>query len=531
MNDAVANFDCSIRDKTVVFDTIGDSANLLISKLVTGDNRIICLQNGFLALDKLWYIGNTTYSLDQLEAHQTARSFPRLYGAVINFNFVPMTKIVPNFKPIAAYMALVRGIQHVLGRMFTPENFHVPFADTRRSIEADRPPKAHVPNGIIAIKYWPIDAYARQFAEDLPERIKQGFLLNDLVYFVSEGLVTLWRKDETTVDEVSKTIERNGQSIHYDYLIQGDAEAPKLPRITYEKDGRTVDYEYVYRENYLGVIPRVLANVYLLGYTRPLTGGLSNITEMQSLLIHRMLTDEPFRSGLVDRLDEKIKVYNRRYYVSDTPGPRDHLTYYGFYTDDVARELGIHLTLKSCRSFRDVAKYLCYPNNADKFRQTGPYKIDKCADFVDHVFTQHKGFKLVWQLAFAYLGYQVLTVAVAASLFLHGWISGYVLAAVAVFQLLFGYWAMIPVTNSCPFFGAKYLSFLLYIPMLFHPVSALLIFPIDFLATYVLRQLPGARYPFNDLKNKRKYRGFYERYKEVYNRVRRPAVLRSAVGS
>jgi len=354
--ESLTTFDCSIRNKTVVFDTIGDSANLLFAKLVTGDNRIICLQNGFLALDKLFYVGSRAYSLDQLEAHQTARSFPRLYGAVINFNFVPMSTVVPNFKPIAAYMALVRGIQHVLGRLFTPENFHVPFADTRRALVADRPPKAHVPNGIIAIKYWPIDAYARQFSEDLPERIKQGFLLNDLAYFVSEGLVTLWRKDETRVDEVGKTITRNGESIHYDHLIQGDTEVPRLPRITYEKAGQTVDYEYVYRENHLGVIPRVLSNVYLLGYTRPLTGGLSNITEMQSLLVHRMVTDEAFRSSMVDRLEEKIGVYNRKYYTCVAPGPRDHLTYYGFYTDEVARELGIDLSLKSCRSFRDVAK-------------------------------------------------------------------------------------------------------------------------------------------------------------------------------
>jgi len=342
--------------------------------------------------------------------------------------------------------------------------------------------------------------------------------------------VTLWRKDGTKVDEASKTIERNGESIQYDYLIKGDAEVPNLPRITHEKDGQAVNYEYVYRENYLGVIPSALTNVYLLGYTRPLTGGLSNITEMQSLLIHRMLTDEAFRSGMADRLNEKIRVYNRKYYTTATAGPRDHLTYYGFYTDEVARELGIELRLKSCRSFRDVAKYLSYPNNADKFRQTGRYKIDKCAEFVDHVFARHNGFKLVWQLALAYLGYQLLAVAVAASLCLHGWIGGYVLAATVVFQLLFGYWAMIPVTNSCPFFGAKFVSFLLYIPMLFNPVTTLLIFPIDFLVTYVLRQLPGARYPFNDLKNKREYRGFYERYKEVYNRMRRPAALHSVVG-
>jgi hypothetical protein len=84
--------------------------------------------------------------------------------------------------------------------------------------------------------------------------------------------------------------------------------------------------------------------------------------------------------------------------------------------------------------------------------------------------------------------------------------------------------------HHCPFFGFKFLSFLLYVPLLLNPVAALLIFPIDFLATYVLRQLPGARYPFNDLKNKKRYREFYRRYKEVYNRVvRRPVEMRSAV--
>ncbi|MCW5890603.1 MAG: thioredoxin reductase [bacterium] len=529
--ESLTTFDCSIRDQTVVFDTIGDSANLMISKLVTGDNTIICLQNGFLALDKLLFMGEQTYSLDQLEAHQMARSFPRLYGAVINFNFVPMYKVVPNFKPVAAIMALVRGVQHVLGRLFTPENFHVPFADTRRVIRADRPPKAHVPNGIIAIKYWPIDTYARKFAEELPERITQGFLLNDLPFFVSEGLVKLWSKDDTTVDETRKTIECDGTIVHYDHLIKGDAEVPRLPRITHERDGRVVDYEYVYRENHLGVIPRVLENVYLLGYTRPLTGGLSSITEMQSLLIHRLITDDPFRADMAARLDEKIARYDRKYFVTTAPGPRDHLTYYGFYTDEVARELGIELRLADCRSLRDVAKYLSYPNNPDKFRQTGRYAIDGCADFVDHVFTQHDGFKLVWQLGVTYLGYQLLTLAVFTSLFLHGWIGGWVLAAAVVGQMLFGYWAMIPVTNSCPFFRTKLLSFLLYLPMLLNPVTTLLIFPLDFVLTYALRQLPGARYPFNDLKNKKKHRGFWERYKAVYNRVRRPADVRPAVGS
>jgi hypothetical protein len=341
--------------------------------------------------------------------------------------------------------------------------------------------------------------------------------------------VTLWDKSEARVDETNRTIGRKGESIRYDYLIQGDVETPNLPPIAVETGGRSVDYEYVYRENYLGVIPRKLHNIYLLGYTRPVTGGLANVTEIQSLLIHRLLTDDAFRSGVLDRLDEKISDYNRRYHLTESPGPRDHLAYYGFYTSDVARELGIDVRLKSCRSFRDVAKYFCYPNNADKYRQAGRYKIDGCAEFVDRVFTRNKGFKLVWQLAAAYQGYRALAVGVAASLFLHGWIDRYALAAVVVFQLLFGYWVMIPIANSTPFLGVKLLSFVLYIPMLLSPVTALSIFPIDFLATYVLRQLPGARYPFNDLKNKKRYREFFQRYKEVYNRVRRPVESPPAV--
>lgn len=529
VHDSLKTFDFSIRDKTVVFDTIGDSANLMIAKLVTGDNRVICLQNGFLALDKLFHMGETAYSLDQLEAHQTALSFPSLYDAVIHFNFVRLIKIMPTPKIPRAIMAAARFVRHWMGKVFTPHNFHVPFAETRRGYEGDNRITSQIPNGVIAIKYWPIDEYARNFDEGLPDNIRDGYLLNDIIYFVSEGLVELRDKDRSTIDEVNRTIEIDGEVIHYDHIIRGDAEAPNLPRITHQRDGQTVDYEYVYRNNYLGVVPRDLNGVYMLGYTRPLTGGLSNITEMQSLLIHRLLTDAPFAANIEKNIDAKLAAYDKRYYPSSEPGPRDHVVFFGFYTHDVAKELGIDLSLKDCRSLRDVAKYMAYPNNADKFRQKGRYAIDKCSEFVDHVFTQHKGFALVWQLMATYVGYHLLTVAIAASLFFHGWINGWALAGTVVFQFLFGYWAMIPVANSTPFFGTKLLSFLAYTPLLLDPRTALAILPLDFAITYVLRQLPSARYPFNDLKNKPRYRAFYERYKQVYNRVRRPAPMVSGI--
>jgi hypothetical protein len=520
VHDSLHNFDFSVRDKTIVFDTIGDSANLMMAKLVAGDNKIICLQNGFLALDKLFYMGDTSFSLDQLEGHQMARSFPRLYDAVIHFNFVRLIKILPRPKVPALYFRAARKLQSLFGKLFTPENFHVPFERTRRGYEGERPIQSQIPNGAIAIKYWPIDTYHRKFSDKLAQHIRDGYLLNDIVYFVSEGIIKLWDKDRTQLNEVRKIIECDGQSVKYDYLIQGDAERPNLPRITHLQAGETVDYDYVYRDVLFGVSPKQLNNIYLLGYTRPLTGGLKNITETQSLFIHRMITDQAFHDHEVAHLESRLERYNKRYYPSASPTPRDHTTYYGFYTQEVAEELGIALSLKDCKSARDVMKYLCYPNNIDKFRQRGRYKIDKCEAFVDHVFTQHKGFKFVWQLHLSYAAYQMLVLAIAGSLWYHGWIGALAFGGVALFQAVLGYWAMIPVANSMPYFGTKLGLFAAYLPMLLDPRTALAILPLDFAVTFVLRQLPAARYPFNDLKNKKRYRAFYEHYKQVYNEVR-----------
>lgn len=528
VHDSLNHFDFSIRNQTVVIDTIGDSANLMISKLVTGDNRVICLQNGFLPLDKLFQMGDTTYSLDQLEAHQMASHFKSLYSAVIDLNFVKLFKILPTQKLGAIYMAVVRRFQHLLGRVFTPHNFHVGHEHTLRGYPAERKPEVPIPNGIIVIKYWPIDQYAKEFSDDLRGNIESGYLLNDITFFASEGMISLWNKEKTEVDHLHKTVTFEGETVHYDHYIEGDAETPNLPRITYEEDGKTADYEYVYRNNYLGVISGKLKNIYLLGYTRPSTGGLANITEMQGLLIHRMLTEPAFKEKTLEGLQEKIERYNRKYYPLSTPGPRDHLCFFGFYTEEVAKALGINVTLGSCRSLRDVAKYFTYPNNADRYRQTGRYKIEGAKELIDHVFRQHKGFKLLWQMMLSYISYQVLFVAVAASLYFHGWIGGWALAGAAVFQYLFGYWAMIPVANTTPFFGTKLVLSALYLPLLLDPRTALMIFPIDFLITFAMRQLPTSRYPFNDLKNKRKYRSFYQRYKEIYNRLRRPEVVAAA---
>ena len=160
----------------------------------------------------------------------------------------------------------------------------------------------------MAIKYWPIDKYAEEHETKIKEAINNGYLLNDFAYFVDNGFVDLWRKSETQIDKENQTIEWNNKKVKYDFLVEGDVEKPNLPPILI--DGET-EYTYRYKDNYLGILPQQTHNIYFIGFTRPSTGGLANITEMQSLFTHKMLTNPSFNQEIHGNLVDRIAEYNR----------------------------------------------------------------------------------------------------------------------------------------------------------------------------------------------------------------------------
>src|SRR5215470_6200032 len=70
MNQLLNEFDyASAKNKTIAITAMGDSVNLMISKLVPYGNRIILVTNGFMLLDKLSFYGGHSYTLDQFEYH------------------------------------------------------------------------------------------------------------------------------------------------------------------------------------------------------------------------------------------------------------------------------------------------------------------------------------------------------------------------------------------------------------------------------------------------------------------------------
>jgi hypothetical protein len=261
--------------------------------------------------------------------------------------------------------------------------------------ESQNPSKSRPANGTVAIKYWPIDEYFRNFGPKLEEAITNGYVLNDIAMWLHTGRAIVVPK-ATPIDFVKKTITYAGIERAFDHYVRGDAENPRLPPIMIQ--GST-PYQYLHRDSFMGVIPQALTNIYMMGYTRPYTGGLANIVEMQGLLIHKLVTQPEFHHRLHRNLSERIAAYNEHYYGNSAPRQYDHLVYYGFYTDDVARLLGIDYQPGDCTSVTDLMFYYAFPNGAFKYRLKGEYAVEGVAGLIEKVNRQFNNFIL----SFAYL--------------------------------------------------------------------------------------------------------------------------------
>ena len=124
-------------------------------------------------------------------------------------------------------------------------------------------------------------------------------------------------------------------------------------------------------------VPAQLNNIYFIGLARPMTGGAANVMEMQALLVHKLIADPEFHRRIHTSLDGRISAYNRRYYGDSPPGPRDHVVFYGFYNDEIARLIGIDHRPQSIYSLSDLVFYYAFPNDAYKYRAIGEYAVER----------------------------------------------------------------------------------------------------------------------------------------------------------
>jgi hypothetical protein len=363
----LATTDYNAPNQTFVFDTMGDSVNLMISHLIPHNAKVILRTNGFHIRDKVVPAYDTTFTLDQLE-FQNYRYVSHRHYADIIYGVPPGSD-----NPI-----------------LFEDQFPVSVRDESWNTSKSRPA-----SGTVAIKYWPIDEYYRKFGNNLQDAFSRGYVLNDVAMWLHTGRAIVVPKD-TPIDLEKKTITYAGIERRFDHYVKGDMETPRLPPVMIE--GST-PYKYVHRDCFMGAVPRTLHNCYLLGFTRPYTGGLANIIEMQCLLVHKLVTQPEFHHRIHRNLNDRIASYNEHYYGNSTPRPWDHLVYYGFFTDDVARLIGIDYKPQDCRSISELIFYYAFPNNAFKYRLQGEYAVNGVDGLIRKVNQQFNSFVA----SFAYL--------------------------------------------------------------------------------------------------------------------------------
>ena len=386
---------------------IGDTANLILAKLLPRGNKMILVNDGMISWDKVFsldrliadtyglsieqsrdflrsftapeyrkYLGKTVeLTLDQGEVCNMHKNFP------VGYNLMQwastMTEYIDPSNRLFALGKLAGNNQHTMRK-----NNFAGISDMLYNIKYS---DGVIP-GPLGIKYWPIDAYMNNFGDNLKDSIKKGYLLNDIAYFISEGGVKNWPKKGTFIDRKNKVVTYKGKSIKYDDIIEFTDENPRIPNIDIIRGGvrRSLQTQTPGRF-FLGVLPLDIDNIFFLGIARPSTGGLNNLVEMQCLFVNEMITNPVFYSDINKRKDELYNDFmNKRTFRqleeerNSSYKSRDYLFYYGHYTAYIAELLGIDMKFEAKDWFNidSILKYYMTPNNAFKYRQSGKYKIE-----------------------------------------------------------------------------------------------------------------------------------------------------------
>ncbi len=514
---AIYNFDfAAAKNKTVVLNHMGDSSNLMVAKLIAGGNRIILLNNGFFCLDKMITHGGVAYGLDDIEMHNIGHASGYLYKVGL-----------PQGQLVAASMP-------GLCKVFFGSNFFI--KHPRASRDLDRTPALNVtrgspftptiPNGIKVIKYWPIDVYKEMFEDSLEESIERGFLLNDITYLLEHGLVELWPHNECTLDRESSVVKWKDQVVQYDEIIEGDQEVPNIPPIVIKRPDQPDNlFQYDYRECFMGMMPRDLTNTYLLGHTRPMTGGLNNISEMQCLFTHKMLTDETFNAEITGNIGERIDAYNAERCVSQVRTGADNLLFYGQYTEGLGRLMGIHPRLSDCRSLEDLSIYYFFPNAACKYRQKGPYAVEGMSELIRKIHKEHNGYSVA-KAQISNLALTLLTAIVGLVLLYLSDMIWFPLPLLIVTVLLLIATPVLSLINANSNRIAGLLNVVLVAALGLtaytrNPLVPLGAVAFNFLLVFICRKLGVTRVWFNDMQHKSRetYGAFFDRYCEAYRTV------------
>ena len=138
MNQLLNEFDyASAKNKTIAITAMGDSVNLMISKLIPYNNRIVLVTNGFMLLDKLVFYHDSTVTVDQFEYHNIRHLSNVLYRKTIwtGLEFVVMCqKLFKFFREHQAGLQSFRSMRRIDARRKNASALRLRFSQSLASL-------------------------------------------------------------------------------------------------------------------------------------------------------------------------------------------------------------------------------------------------------------------------------------------------------------------------------------------------------------------------------------------------------------
>lgn len=355
----------SLRDKAVLIEGFGDTANMLVSKLVPNGNKVYVRSRSLYTLDKLFWNGilGKVNILDQAEPHWMMWNL-RNYCSFLDISHCSYFQQSWLRNPFGK---IYQHIQKV------PNFFHE-HAPHMRPYKLVKPGYMSDANGNPA-KYWPCDLYFDLFFSHWKEHmLSSNILLNDPWFFMHMGVL---KPCVTATKANESTYIIDGKETHID-------EAWSFPpvqtrTIPMTKNGEEV--EVTIDTLYKGMLHPKFKRVFFCGTLRPAVGGFGVFAEMYSLFFRKVYQQADVLAAYHANLAKRIKQYQSRH---GTANAISNSKWAGYFVQGVMQEIGLGFTWRSDRSFRQNMTNLLYyvvgSTNVLKMElMEGDYKDDELA--------------------------------------------------------------------------------------------------------------------------------------------------------
>lgn len=347
-----------------------DTTNLYISRLIHAGHRVTLACRHFHVVDKIGSThGNVGGPFDQYEPMQHwtgSGTLPNVTGILVPLPIQGARTGSPMWMAgqITSYVAELVGLQDVVDlRQFDTE-----YQEAGRGLV--NPANVDVPGGLgCLVKQWPVDEYARFYKDDRHRdwMLKEGVYLNDIYFFIQQGLVTLHTRSD--VEHIAgKRYRLRGEEVEFDEVLNCDEAKHKTLSMPFCPN-------YSYTDHIFGIWSRKHPNLYFLGTTRPYTGAFGCIAEVNAMFVHRMITESSFHGQLVRQFPGLMHRQRVSHYVQATEPDKMHVHWAGMHCLWLSRILGCDITFSEAFKRGMVLEWMTGPINALRCRICGPYAV------------------------------------------------------------------------------------------------------------------------------------------------------------